>query len=1539
MRLQAVLFLAVAGIALGQWEPERRVTSSTGILDRTARGNARAVTMRNDTVHVAYESHLSPSNSVIRYTRSTDGGATWEFDSVISVAYDGSLRYSPSIALSGNMVHVAWASIDLSTYQSRVRYRRSINSGVNWESQQTCNSVTAYDRYIDPSLAVNGSVLHVTYGDTGADTVFYARSTDNGVNWAPGAMGYTIDRDAVSSSVATNGSGLSAVVLVAYSYGPDADRAIYVRRSTDRGSNWQARQLIDSLGIAATASCVLMRGNNAYLVYQKNVYGTNDIFLAKSTDAGVTWSAPVAIDSGPLSQVDPSFNRSVANTVLHVAYTDYSLPGPGIAYRSSVDEGATWSAALRVDAGAGPATRPTVSVNGRDTVAVCWTDGRWSATYPDVYFRRSGPSLLDVGVSRILAPTGVIDSTQSVAPACSVTNYGTYAASFRVRCRIGGFYSDSAQVTGLQPGNRALVNFPAYAAWPRGTHLVKCSTALADDAVPANDYRTTTVRVRVFDAEADSILAPTDTVDSGTVVTPRAWVRNVGTDTAVFYARLSIGAWRDSVSVTVPPSQVRTATFANWTALARGNQTVRCTTMLSGDMVPPNNVCSTVVTVRVLDAQAVSILAPSGMVDSGAPVTPRASVRNDGTGNVTFYTRMSIGAWADSQQVTLAPGAADTLSFAQWTPVTRGLNAVRCSTMLTGDMVPANNLCTVSVSVRVLDVGVSRILAPTDTIDSTQSVAPACSVTNYGTQAASFKVRCRVGGLYADSTQVIGLQPGTRTLASFPARSAWLRGTHLVACSTELANDAVTANDKRTAAVTVRVLDAQAVSILAPIGTVDSGSTVTPRAQVRNNGTANATFYTQLVIGAYVDSQQVTLSPGGTQALNFAQWTAGPRGSYPVTCSTRLTADMVPANNRIAGNVSVAVHDVGVVAIAAPADTVPPGSLSPLAVLRNWGTDRPAVRAFFAINSTVPYRDSVVLPAGLPFADTLVAFPAWNATIGSYQARCSVAMAGDGVASNNVVARAFTVASSAVDIGVLAIVAPQGQYDTAATILPEASFRNWGDVTTTFTALFRILDAGGAQVYARPLVVAGLAPGRDTAAAFAEWPRPHLPGSYSTRCSVYVAGDTDPANDVAAGSFSVGESRITGWFEKTSMPIAPSGRAVKDGGWLSYDAGTGVIYAAKGYKTGDFYAYRPEGDSWSTLEPMPVGAEGRFPSKGAVGCANGRNVVYATKGNNSLGFWAYDITANAWLQLENVPLGLSNKKVKGGTDLAYIERNDTGYVYLLKGYRNEFYRYNTTSGAWQTLPAAPVGLRPKWDKGSWLALDGVGALYAHKARYQELWRYDVAHDSWTGGMLSSMPLTSRFTGRRKRSKDGGSGVFWQDHLFALKGGNSQDFFRYSILRDTWDEIDTMPIFGSALRRKRVKAGADITRSDALDVFFALKGNKTRELWMYVPGTPYATRSTQYARTGVQGEGRAASGVVLLVPSPARGTATIRWHSSFANRHSTLSLYDAAGRAVLARSLDLSVSGSLSLSGLPAGVYLVKLSSPGFTATRKLVIQH
>jgi hypothetical protein len=145
-----------------------------------------------------------------------------------------------------------------------------------------------------------------------------------------------------------------------------------------------------------------------------------------------------------------------------------------------------------------------------------------------------------------------------------------------------------------------------------------------------------------------------------------------------------------------------TVTFDSWTATTRGVNATRCSTGLTGDWCPANDKKIGAVTVRVRDVACLRLLAPPDTVDSGATVVPRAVVRNYGTTNETFSTRLAIGAdYADTVSLTLAVGKSDTIDFDGWTALGLGIFPVACSTMLPTDMNTANNTVQDSVTVGV----------------------------------------------------------------------------------------------------------------------------------------------------------------------------------------------------------------------------------------------------------------------------------------------------------------------------------------------------------------------------------------------------------------------------------------------------------------------------------------------------------------------------------------------------------------------------------------------------------------------------------------------------------------------------------------------------------------------------------------------------------------------------------------------------------------------------------------------------------------------
>ncbi len=93
--------------------------------------------------------------------------------------------------------------------------------------------------------------------------------------------------------------------------------------------------------------------------------------------------------------------------------------------------------------------------------------------------------------------------------------------------------------------------------------------------------------------------------------------------------------------------------------------------------------------------------------------------------------------------------------------------------------------------------------------------------------------------------------------------------------------------------------DAAVTAIVAPVGQVDSGTVVVPRAVVANRGTDPESVAVRMAIGAaWADTQTVLLAAGASDTVNFLDWPADELGTFVVRCSTALDGDENPANDR-----------------------------------------------------------------------------------------------------------------------------------------------------------------------------------------------------------------------------------------------------------------------------------------------------------------------------------------------------------------------------------------------------------------------------------------------------------------------------------------------------------------------------------------------------------------------------------------------------------------------------------------------------------------
>ena len=268
-----------------------------------------------------------------------------------------------------------------------------------------------------------------------------------------------------------------------------------------------------------------------------------------------------------------------------------------------------------------------------DTAGVIrfWQEGYTEASIKSIIESNlPDPIQHDVGVSKLVAPTGTVDSGTVVTPACSLHNYRSYTETYPVRMHIGDGYDTTLTVTNHAPGQTVYLEFPQWTALERGNVAVSCSTGLADDDIVSNDKVAGTVTVNVYDVAVTAIFAPPDSVDSGAVIVPMAEIQNFGTMTDLVTVHFRIGSYYDTVRLSMKIGGTDTAVLGSWTAMAPGTYPVRCSAASwRGDMVPTNDELSKSVVVLAMgvEEQPVGALRFALLGGSRSPSGPQTAIR------------------------------------------------------------------------------------------------------------------------------------------------------------------------------------------------------------------------------------------------------------------------------------------------------------------------------------------------------------------------------------------------------------------------------------------------------------------------------------------------------------------------------------------------------------------------------------------------------------------------------------------------------------------------------------------------------------------------------------------------------------------------------------------------------------------------------------------------------------------------------------------------------------------------------------------------
>ncbi len=494
------------------------------------------------------------------------------------------------------------------------------------------------------------------------------------------------------------------------------------------------------------------------------------------------------------------------------------------------------------------------------------------------------------------------------------------------------------------------------------------------------------------------------------------------------------------------------------------------------------------------------------------------------------------------------------------------------------------------------------------------------------------------------------------------------------------------------------------------------------------------------------------------------------------------------------------------------------------------------------------------------------------------------------------------------DVGVISILAPTGEVKKDSSVIPSALVKNFGTNQQDFSVLMKIGDWTNTKSIS-------LTAGELDTIYFDAWVASPT-GNLTVLCTTQLNTDLRDINDFATGSVTVTSTPGHGWSKKRDVSNQPSGKSVKGGGGITALEGKNAnIYLLLGNNTRDFLRYDLGGNSWSAVCSLPAGPNNKKVKKGAY-LVDDETYIYAFKGGNTNEFYKYNPTNNSWSSL-NEPNFL--KGMRGGFACYVHHRGD--YLYVGNGAsNNEWQRYDIGTNTWgeATPTTLPVD---KAKVGSGLTYDGVSKIYflAGGGRRNYFYSLDLSAFAPEWIKLESLPLVA--VDRKKKVREGGSIEFFDGKVYAVKGGNTKEFWSYDPTSNTWAYLGEI---GAA---KGIKCGRSLTST--ADGIFCLIGNNTNEFWFYG-----GSKSFKTSEPAVRGKTILADKLAFaVIPNPTKGLTQV-YYSLPKKEMATLKVYNTLGELVYSSKTD---KGHFTIGKLPNGVYLLRLSAKGYKEERRLVV--
>ncbi|RPI19117.1 MAG: T9SS C-terminal target domain-containing protein [Ignavibacteriae bacterium] len=283
-----------------------------------------SIAVSNQYVHVVWRDYRDGHHEIY-YKRSIDGGITWQTDvRLTNTLYDS---MDPSLALLDSVLHVVWHTNRDGGLE--IYYKKSTNNGVNWGADNRLTNNSAISAY--PSIVAYGSYVHVAWYDERDNNkeIYYKKSTNTGINWESDLRLTYDTANSMYSSISASGNN----IFVAWGDNRNGNYEIYGIKSTNNGINWSNDIRLTNNSSISNFPNIVISDNIFHVVWHDFRDGNYEIYYKRSTSAGLNWESDYRLTNA--SDISEFASVCLLNTSVNIVWMDYRDNNPEIYYKQN----------------------------------------------------------------------------------------------------------------------------------------------------------------------------------------------------------------------------------------------------------------------------------------------------------------------------------------------------------------------------------------------------------------------------------------------------------------------------------------------------------------------------------------------------------------------------------------------------------------------------------------------------------------------------------------------------------------------------------------------------------------------------------------------------------------------------------------------------------------------------------------------------------------------------------------------------------------------------------------------------------------------------------------------------------------------------------------------------------------------------------------------------------------------------------------------------------------------------------------------------